>query len=188
MCPQYSTRLSDRRRWEHFRPGIQEGALKRGYWVLAGCKLFPCRPIRATRLTNRWCWEYSHPVLRGGRIEGRLLLGVRGCKEKSGKHQHTTYHTRLSFTYILSLKGSRTSYDPPTDDASTNAPSHPHNTYVQYVEHPSLSYFPIVFGVFAQATGGVIKGRLPKVLSGWWGNENSRHDVTNLPAHTLDGQ
>jgi len=85
-----------------------------------------------------------------------------GCEEESGKHQHTTYHTRPSFRYILHLKGSRTSCDP-TDDASTNAHSHSHNAYVQYVKHPSLSYFLIVFGVFAhRAIGGVVKGRLMK--------------------------
>ena len=78
-----------------------------------------------------------------------------GCKEESGKHQHTTYHTRPSFRYILHLN--------PTDDASTNAHSHSHNAYVQYVKHPSLSYFLIVFGVFAhRATGGVVKVRLMK--------------------------
>ena len=59
---------------------------------------------------------------------------VAGCKEESGTHQHTTYHTRPSFAYVLPLKGSRTAYDPPTDDASTNALSHWHGAYVQYVE------------------------------------------------------
>jgi len=89
----------------------------------------------------------------------RAIYGaIAGCKEGSGEHQH---HTRPSFAYILPLKGSRASYDPPTDDASTNALSHPHNTYVQlYVEHPSLSHCPTVFGVFVgRATGGVVKGR-----------------------------
>jgi len=92
--------------------------------------LVPCRPIRTTRLRDQWYWEYSRPGLQGDALNGEVLAG---CKKESGKHEHTTYHTRPPFAYILPLEASRTSYDPPTDDhdAPTDTLSHCHNMYVQ---------------------------------------------------------
>lgn len=86
------------------------------------------------------------------------------------RHSHT-----VSVSEVL-----EPSYDPPTGIASTNAPLHLHNAYAQYVEHSSLSHWPIMFGVFTRkATGGVVKGRLVKreVLLG--GNENSKRQLAS---------
>lgn len=54
-------------------------------------------------------------------------------KEKNGR----TNIAYIDASVIHIHSPSRTLYDPPTDDASTNALSLSHNMYVRYVRYPS---------------------------------------------------
>jgi hypothetical protein len=117
----------------------------------------PCRPIHATKLSDRRNWEYAHLGLQEDAKETIVgfLLNTR---------KRRTYHmsTRPSWAYILSL-GPHT-----TRRRTTNPPTT--LTFAQHVravcrisEFEPLS--DCVPSIHAQspATGGVVKGRLVKI-------------------------